>query len=45
MTRQTRSNLDSSRDTTATPDWLWAPVLATTTMLAIPLFAPMPTIL
>lgn len=46
MIRQTPTNLNSSRDATATtPYWLWAPVLATTTMLAVLLFAPLPAIL
>ncbi|RKT43246.1 hypothetical protein [Thiocapsa rosea] len=43
MTQQTRTATRSTGTTTATtPYWLWAPVLATTTMLAVLLFMPMP---
>ncbi|EGV19788.1 hypothetical protein [Thiocapsa marina] len=46
MTQQSRIVTRSTRTATAaTPYWLWAPVLATTTMLAVLLFAPMPSVL
>lgn len=46
MTQQTRIVTPSTRTTAAaTPYWLWAPVLATTTMLAVLLFMPMPSAL
>ncbi|WP_296695962.1 hypothetical protein [Thiocapsa sp. UBA6158] len=46
MTQQTRTVTRSTRTAAAaTPYWLWAPVLATTTMLAVLLFMPMPSVL
>lgn len=46
MTQQTRIDPKALRtNATASPYWLWAPVLATTTILAVLLFAPMPAIL
>jgi hypothetical protein len=46
MTEQTPMKQSSKRRTAAREAyWLWAPVLATTTMLAILLFAPMPAVL
>jgi hypothetical protein len=46
MTQQTRIVTRSTRTAaTPTPYWLWAPVLATTTMLAVLLFVPMPSVL
>lgn len=46
MTQPTRIEPKASRTITATsPYWLWAPVIATMTMLALLLFAPMPAIL
>ncbi len=46
MTQQTRIDPKASRTlVAASAYWLWAPVLATTAMLAVLLFAPMPAIL
>jgi hypothetical protein len=46
MTQQTRTVTRSTGTTTAaTHYWLWAPVLATTAMLAVLLFIPMPSVI
>lgn len=46
MTQQSRIVTRSTATATGvTPYWLWAPVLATTTMLAVLLFVPMPSVL
>lgn len=45
MTPQTRTVTRSTGTAAATPYWLWAPVLATTAILAVLLFMPMPSVL
>lgn len=45
MTQQTRTVTRSTGTTAARPYWLWAPVLATTTVLAVLLFMPTPSVL
>ncbi|UHD17988.1 hypothetical protein [Thiocapsa bogorovii] len=46
MTQQTRIVPRSTRiGVSETPYWLWAPVLATTMILAVLLFVPMPSII